>query len=260
MAAALGNPLPLLRFHNLASLPHVVHGVTSRAGGMSEGTFSTLNLSLSVGDDDAAVIENRRRVAAAFDRDESSMITTRQVHGADAVLVDEIGDLHDRPPRADVLVTGQPGVLLMQRFADCVPILLASERAPAVAVAHAGWRGTLAGAAASAVKTLVEGYGVAPRQLVAAIGPSIGACCYEVGDDVAGQFESFGPSVVQRQQPRPYLDLWEANRQVLIRSGVPATNIEVSAVCTRCQADTYFSHRAMGFPAGRFGAVIGLRA
>lgn len=259
MAAALGDPLPLLRFQNLTSLPHVVHGVTSRRGGVSEGAFSTLNLSLSVGDRGEAVLENRRRVAAAFDRDESSMVTTWQIHGADAVLVEEVGDLGARTPRADVLATRRQDVLLMQRFADCVPVLLASARAPAVAIAHAGWRGTLVGAAASAVQMLSEQCGAAPRDLFAAIGPSIGACCYEVGEEVAGRFDEFGPGVVQRRAPRPFLDLWEANRQVLIRAGVPEAQIEVSEVCTRCRADIYFSHRAMGFPAGRFGAVIGLR-
>jgi YfiH family protein len=185
MAAALGDSLPLLRFQNLTDLPHVVHGVTSRVGGVSEGAFSTLNLSLSVGDREDAVLENRRRVAAVFDHNERAMVTTRQIHGAEAVLVDDIGHLNEQPPRADVLATNRTDILLMQRFADCVPILLASTRLPAVAVAHAGWRGTIAGAAASAVRTLNEQCGVAPRDLVAAIGPSIGACCYEVGEDVA---------------------------------------------------------------------------
>lgn len=248
---------PLVRFNSLASLPGLVHGITTRQGGISQGPFATLNLSLSVGDQAKAVAENRRRVAAALGSDLRRVLTSRQVHRADVFTWRSTDDPPDPPPVADVLTTDQPGILLMQRFADCVPILLAAEDSSAIALAHAGWRGTLAGAGLAGVQALRDEFGSDPRSLFAAIGPSIGPCCYEVGADVANQFPE---SVITTYQGRTFLDLWEANRLALVEAGVAEERIENTCVCTRCHADEFFSHRAMGYPAGRFGAAIGLQA
>jgi YfiH family protein len=142
----------------------------------------------------------------------------------------------------------------MLRYADCTPVLLADTRRLAVAVVHAGWRGSAVRAAGAAVAGLVEVFGCNPRDLVAGIGPAIGPCCYRVGDDVRAAFAD-RPSLFADGK----LDLWAANRQALIEAGVPADQIELAAVCTQCHSDEFFSHRANGGqPAGRFAALIRL--
>jgi YfiH family protein len=157
-------------------------------------------------------------------------------------------------PRCDVLITRRPDKTLLLRFADCTPVLLADPRRRAVAVVHAGWRGSAIRAAAAAVAALENTFGSNPRDLVAGIGPSIGPCCYTVGEDVVAAFAD-----------RPWLfdggrlDLWQANAQALVDAGVPADHIEMAGLCTRCHSERFFSHRANGGqPAGRFAAVMRL--
>lgn len=257
MAAAVRPDLPLVRFRSLEALSHVAHGVSTRHGGVSEGTYGSLNLSLSVQDEPDRVHENRRRLAEAFGTAPEALLTTRQIHGTTVARVDGVLWALDDSPRADALMTDQPGALLMQRFADCVPIFLAASNRPAIGLAHAGWRGTVADVVGSTVRAMTAAYDVAPDFLVAGIGPSIGPCCFEVGEEVALEFQDT-PTVVLRDRNRPHVNLWEANRLALLRAGLMPEAIEVAGACTRCNAVDYFSHRALGYPAGRFGGVIGL--
>src|SRR5829696_8016271 len=185
MASATEPDLPLFRFPSLEAQPAVVHGVSTRRGGGSMGPYSSLNLSLSVGDEPLAVEENRDRLARALGSGGDHMVTSRQVHGADVEFVDRLDHRQASSPRADVLASNEPGILLMQRFADCVPVFIASPKPAAVAIAHAGWKGTLAGAASAAVHALEERFGATTPTMVAAIGPSIGPCCFEVGPEVS---------------------------------------------------------------------------
>lgn len=252
---------PGLPFYTFASFrdPRIVHGISTRAGGVSVGPYESLNLGASVGDDEAAVAENRARLAIALGCSPERLVTTPQVHGKDVLLVDEQSAPTAISVRADILVTDQPGYLLMQRYADCVPLLLWHPEAGAVGVAHAGWRGTavgVAGRSVEAVGALADGDIGGIR---AAVGPSIGPCCFEVGAEVIAQFPDAASAVTDGPRGRPHLDLWTLNRRALERAGIPATSVEVAEVCTRCNADTFFSHRALGYPAGRFGAAIGLR-
>lgn len=242
-------------FPGLGGQPGLLHAVASRHGGVSRPPFDTLNLSLSVGDDEVAVRENRRRLAAALDLDDRAIATARQVHGVD---VWHVLDPAEAPPKADVLLTNVPGIALSQRFADCVPILLWDPRHRAVASAHAGWRGTASGLAAAAVRAMRERFSSEPSTLYAAIGPSIGPCCYEVGPEVAGAFAAQPDCARAATSDRAMLNLWELNRRALQAAGVADEHIEVARVCTRCRGDLFFSHRAMGYPAGRFGTVIGV--
>jgi YfiH family protein len=162
--------------------------------------------------------------------------------------------LADPRPKCDVLITRSADKTLMLRYADCTPVLLADPRQRAVAVIHAGWRGSAARASAAAVEALVEAFGTRPADVIAGIGPAIGPCCYEVGGEV---FDAFAdrPELFNGRN----LDLWEANRRALVESGVPAEQIEVAAVCTQCESERFFSHRANGGqPAGRFAALIRL--
>ncbi|HEX3247454.1 MAG TPA: peptidoglycan editing factor PgeF [Chloroflexota bacterium] len=259
MAASFRPDFPLFLFRSFNAIKGIAHGVTTRHGGVSRGAYSSLNLSLSVQDDEAAVLENKRRVSEAFNVSPSSLLTTKQVHGAAVIEVtDDLWSIDDSP-RADALITDRPGPLLLQRFADCVPIFFAESQGRAVGLAHAGWRGTLLNVAAATVAALEASYRTKPSDLVVGIGPSIGPCCFEVGTNVADQFHG-SPNVIINRQPRPHVDLWEANRLALMRVGVVPEAIEVARICTHCQKDDYFSHRALGYPAGRFGGVIGLTA
>jgi YfiH family protein len=245
--------LALFTFDNLSKIPGVVHAITTRAGGVSEGRCASLNVSYSVGDPTHNVDENLRRVAIALDTSRESLFAAYQVHGREVTVVEP--DTEPRP-RCDVLVTRSPEKTLMLRFADCTPVLLADPRRRAVAAVHAGWRGTAVRAAGAAVQALRDVFGSRSSDIVAGIGPAIGPCCYTVGQDVREAFSD-----------RPHLfsdgklDLWQANREALTEAGIPADNIEVAGICTRCESDRFFSHRAnSGQPAGRFAALIRVAA
>jgi YfiH family protein len=237
----------------------VSHGVSTRAGGVSVGTYASLNLGASVGDDPEAVTENRARLAVALGFEPDRLVTTPQVHGKDVLVVDETTAPHALSTRADILVSKTPGFLLMQRLADCVGMLLWHERAGVVGVAHAGWRGTALGVAGRFVEAAAD-LGGEPAGLRVVVGPSIGPCCFEVGPEVMEQIPGADTASTIGPRGRPHVDLWELNRRQLVAAGVPADQVEVAGACTRCQPDRYFSHRALGYPAGRFGAAIGLTA
>jgi polyphenol oxidase len=248
--------LPLTTFSSCAS-PGIAHGVSTRAGGVSVGPYASLNLGSSVGDAQDAVMENRARLARSLGFEPPRLVTTPQVHGTDVLVVDVDTAPTALSVRADILVTREPGYLLMQRFADCVPILLWHETARVVSVAHAGWRGTAKGVAGRTVQAVAE-LGGDPAGVRAGIGPSIGPCCFEVGEEVVAAFPEVDGACALSPRGRPHLDLWEINRRQLVAAGVQPDHIEVAGACTRCNPETYFSHRALGYPAGRFGAAIGL--
>ena len=255
-----GDNLPLFRF---ASLPSeevgIVHAVSTRLGGVSHPPYESLNLSLSVADQPERVVENRRRFAEALDWDPDRLVNSRQVHGADVLAVDDEFSSAAPLARGDIQITDRTGWLLTLRFADCVPIVLAHPARRAVALVHAGWRGTQIEAVATAVAALRQRFEADPAGIWAGIGPSIGPCCYQVGEEVASQFATRPFGIVRESHARPHLDLWELNRHALLTAGVPGGQIETAGICTRCHADRYFSHRAHGYPAGRFSAAIGLR-
>ena len=243
--------LDLLTFRNLAAVPGVVHGVSTRAGGVSSGRCASLNVSHTVGDAEDNVEENLSRLALALDTERGAFFSPYQVHGREVTVVDA-----DTParPRCDVLVTRSPDKTLLLRYADCTPVLLADARLGVVGAVHAGWRGSAVRAASAVVEALVGTFGSQPKDIVAGIGPAIGPCCYTVGQDVVDAFAD-RPALFADGR----LDLWEANRQALIDAGVPAEQIEVAGICTQCESERFFSHRANdGQPAGRFAAVIRL--
>jgi purine-nucleoside/S-methyl-5'-thioadenosine phosphorylase / adenosine deaminase len=243
--------LPLFRFAELSAIPGVVHAITTRQGGISEGRCESLNVSYSVGDPTENVDENLSRVAEAIGSEREDLFAAYQIHGRNVTVVDE--DSAPRP-RCDILITRSPAKTLMLRYADCTPVLLADTKQRAIGAVHAGWRGSAVRAAAAAVEAMVEAFGSSPRDIVAGIGPAIGPCCYTVGDDVRSAFAD--RSSLFRDGK---LDLWEANRGALMEAGLPKEQIEVAGICTQCHADQFFSHRANGGrPAGRFAGLIRL--
>lgn len=232
----------------LAAFPH---GFTTREGGSSRGPYRSLNLSSTVGDDPERVEENwerlRRVTGLAFAR-------VRQVHGCRVV---EAGAGTSPVEEADAVTTAVPGVAACVSVADCVPVLLADPRSGAVAAVHAGWRGTLDRAAREGVRALIERHGARPSDLLAAIGPSIGPCCFEVSRDLAVRFrDEIGPTTGNPRNHGSRADLWLANERVLREAGVSPRRVEVLARCTSCEEGLFFSHRRDEGRTGRQVAFI----
>lgn len=217
---------------------------TTRHGGFSDGPYSSLNLSFFSGDDAEVVIANRERALAVLGGDPASWTSGRQVHGVQPVKVTEKerGSGSDSPDSTlagiDALWTDEPGTVLAVLIADCVPVLLADPAGRRIGVVHAGWRGMTGGV----IEATVASMGGDPSTLIAFIGPSIGPCCYEVGEDVAEPARaSLGPEV-ERRNGTVRVDLWGGARVALRRAGISA--IQLSALCTRCEPHRFFSHRA----------------
>lgn len=239
----------------------VAHGIFTRHGGVSPGPFASLNMSISTGDDRQNV---RRNVALAFDalgRDLRSRADLWQVHSASVVVATGPNGSREHQGQADALITDRPEVSLLLRFADCLPVMLYDPRRPAVAVVHAGWRGSLKKIAKATVQAMTEHFGTRPVDVVAGIGPGIGPCHYAVGPEVVEQTRrSFNGNAESLLLPRDggyQLDLWAANQVALQEAGVE--QIEVAGICTACHSGDYFSHRATGGLTGRFGGIVGLR-
>jgi purine-nucleoside/S-methyl-5'-thioadenosine phosphorylase / adenosine deaminase len=233
------------------ALGAVRHGFSTRRGGVSTGRYATLNVGGKWGDDPEAVAHNRRRLAAAGGFDWARLYTAKQVHGARVALVVD-GTLAERvaETEADVVVTAVPGAAVGVYTADCVPILVADDEGR-VAAAHAGWRGTVQGVAVAAVEALVS-IGARRERLRAAVGPSICAHCFEVGDEVAAQFDALVPSAVLRAAgQKAHVDLWEANRRLLTSAGVAEAAIDAHPPCTMCEPDRFFSFRRDGAGIGQ---------
>ncbi len=261
--------LKYLTFDILARTGMVVHAFTTRQGGVSRGTYKSLNMALHVGDLEGAVLENRRRACAALGAGLEDMVCGQQVHGAHVQVVTwshrGMGsrDCGGAIPGCDALVTGRPGVLLSSYYADCVPLLILDPVKGAVGLAHAGWKGTVSRIAAVALVTMARSFGSDPGDCLAAIAPSIGPCCYEVDRPVidalyAGGFDL--PTFALPAGPdRWRLDLPGLNRAVLEEAGLRPQSIAVSGLCTMCNPELFFSYRGQSGMCGRMASLITLR-
>ena len=243
----------------------VRHLFTTRMGGVSKGDYATMNLSFTRGDDPADVAENYRRAARFLGALPEDVVCTDQTHTANIRRVTEADrgkgvtvkkDYRD----VDGLVTDRPGIVLAVFSADCVPILFADPKKKVIGAVHSGWRGTAARIGAGMVDIMCNEYGCRAEDIRAAIGPSICGDCYEVSEDVAEQFATgFGDAVRPGASEGKYLlDLWRANEAILASTGLTREHIFVTDICTRCNADKLFSHRACGEKRGNMGALIRL--
>jgi YfiH family protein len=233
------------------------HGFTSRAGGVSEGPFRSLNLGLKWGDAPENVLENRRRLLAATRS--SVLYLAAQVHGA-RVLPVRAGDDPAAIAReqADGVCSDVPGIAVGVYVADCVPVLLADPRRGAFAAVHAGWRGTVAGILPAAVQALVDHYGSDPADVRVALGPAIAPCCFEVGPEVASAFGRWPGAVIEEPGRKPYVDLRLVLRQQAVAAGVPGEAVDASDACTKCDAEgRFYSYRR---DASRGGQHVGFIA
>jgi YfiH family protein len=279
--------LNIVRVPHLSKFPWLIHGFSTRVGGLSRAYGKqTLNLGFTKDDSKAAVERNRtaflRELGAGNER--WPLVTLRQVHSD---IIRYVNSPVKTQLVGDGLITDTPGLLLAIQTADCLPIILVDPKRRAVGVFHAGWRGTVKRIIEKGVGEMRLRFGSRARDLKAAIGPGIQGCCYEVGAEVREQFESqFAYSAklfreveeldpVREKYPmlfltarapghsilpkKIFLDLVEANRQQLLAVGVPAKNIEASSLCTNCRTDLLFSYRAEKGKTGRMMGVVGIR-
>ena len=234
------------------------HAIFTRHGGTSPEPWASLNMGGTVGDDLARVRCNRDLSLEAFGRAPASVYDVWQVHSADVVCVRSPRQPEEAYRQADIILTDRHEVTLFMRFADCVPILLHDPRKGIIALAHAGWMGTLGDVAPTTVEAMKKNYGSNPADIVAGIGPSIGPDHYEIGADVILQvMQKFGDEselFLKSHQGKIHFNLWETNRHLLDRAGVG--QIEVAGICTACNTQDWFSHRAEKGRTGRFGAMI----
>lgn len=235
-----------------------------RLHGESAVVSGTLNLALHVGDDAKLVLHNRELFAKAIGVDATRFTTCAQVHGSEIAVVDEklagagAFALADTIAGTDALITNVKNVPLLLFYADCVPVLLADTKSGAVGLAHAGWRGTVAQIARKTVEAMQKNFGTQPCDIIAAIAPSIGQCCYEVDDFVrdkaAGYEEFFKP--VPEKAGKYMLDLWGYNKRQLMEAGLDLQNIAVAGVCTAHNHELFCSYRAENGKTGRMGVCL----
>jgi hypothetical protein len=260
--------VPFLFFENLLVFGNLLHGVSTRNGGVSGAPLASLNLGADTGDAPELVARNYAIAGSALAFNLSALVSSKQVHGEKIAVIDDasIGrEMFSPEPLLqgyDGLVTGNTGVTFMVRVADCVPVILFAPERQIAAVVHAGWRGTLAGIAGEAVRKMVQHCHADPGDIRAGIGPAIGPCCYCVQEEVADAFKNaphLYPAVFRETRGKLFLNLWEVNRLQLLRQGLSAGNIETAGLCTSCRTDLFFSHRREKGKTGRFGAFAGLR-
>ena len=276
-----------------AKLDWLIGGFSTRQGGMSRAYCGDdepgeLNLGFTASDPRETVLQNRRLFAKAVSgKVNTPLVTLRQIHSNLVRIVGADDARRAEPSKGDGLITNQPGILLGIQTADCIPVLIADRKRRVVAAFHAGWRGTVQRIVEAGIGRMRLEFGCKPENLIAAIGPGIGACCYSVGDEVLSSFESqfaYARSLVREVYdsepvrkkypmlfltqrapghspigPNLHLNLVEANRLQLIDAGLKEEKIKIVGGCTSCQRDLFFSHRGSEGFAGRMMSVIGIR-
>ena len=256
--SAKKNSIPYLQSAILGQCDFLDHAFCTRHGGVSQEDYKSLNVSYREGDEEFRVRQNWSKLAGSFDIPLERFLVLNQVHGND-ILVAEAGDadvLFQAELNYDAVVTNRTGLAVCIKTADCVPVLIADKAKKVVAAVHAGWKGTALAVSAKVLRLMYERYGSRPRDILAAIGPSIGLCCYEVDEVTAEAFraqkdnESFLFANTAKSS-KWMVDLPEANRRQILDCGVPAVNIESSGYCTMCNSDIFFSHRGSGGITGR---------
>lgn len=257
-------------FENLLRYEGVGHFVSTRLGGCSSSPYNSLNLSFNVGDAPEDVRKNRERLVQAIDIPLNSMTTAKQIHNDCVKIVSEESrgkgsvDFDGAINGTDAMVTNVPDTCLMVLLADCVPLLLYDPSKKVIGVVHAGWKGTLRFIARATIKTMQEYFGSSPQNIIVGIGPSVGPCCYQVGQEVISQVEQVlgtTQNLVRNRSAdgKGYLDLWKANLKQLLDVGIPEENIDMAGTCTCHHPNVFFSYRHGRGNTGRFGAGIFIR-
>jgi polyphenol oxidase len=264
------NNLPLFHFSGLSKHQEILHFVTTRQGGYSTAPFYSFNLAFHVGDKKENVLKNRAKLAQFLHIPSQSFTISCQVHGTHISTVNQnergsgASDLSNAIKASDAMITDQKGVCLLIFVADCVPVLLYDQKKQIIALVHAGWQGTVGLITQKTVYQMQSYWGCKSQDILCAIGPSIGPCCYQVGPEVISRVREVFPEEEYlinsvSAEGMGYFDLWEANKLQLLNCQIPEKNIEVAGLCTYCHSDLFFSSRKDGGHTGRFAAGIMLR-
>lgn len=262
--------VPYLSFPVFRDTGLVTDGFSTRLGGVSEGCFSSLNLSFDRGDDRAAVEENFRRMGEALGVRCEDMVLSQQTHTTNIrIVTDEDrgkGITRERDyTDIDGLITNVPGICLVTTYADCVPLYFLDPVKKVIALSHSGWRGTVGKIGKKTVELMHDNFGSDPADILAAVGPSVCQDCYEVSADVIDRFkEVFDRSAwdelfYEKPDGKYQLDLWKANEKIFLEAGIRKDHIAVTNVCTHCNSGILYSHRAMGDKRGNLCAFLALK-
>lgn len=263
------NHVPYIQFKNLSATGIVKHGFSTRKGGVSTGIFSSMNLNFKRGDDSDAVLENYRRMAAALNMRVEDMVLSDQAHTTNVrVITEEDRGKGILKPQdysdVDGMITNVPGIVLVTSYADCVPLYFVDPVRKAIGLSHSGWKGTVGHIGQKTVWKMHEVYGSEPKDIVAAIGPSICQSCYEVSDDVAEAFranftaDEAADILLDKGNGKYQLDLWKANWYVLTDAGILPEHLSVTDLCTACHPDLLWSHRKTNGQRGGLSAFLSL--
>lgn len=258
-------------FPALSAVEGIVHGFSTRLGGVSENEFSSMNLSFTRGDQEERVRENYRRIAEALGVDAANIVCSDQTHTTNVrkVTLEDAGKGYMIPrdyTDVDGLITNVPGLVLATFYADCVPLYFVDPVHSAIGLSHSGWRGTVNNIAAATVQAMTAQYDTNPADLIGAIGPSICQACYEVSEDVIEQFQNAYPRDLwpllfyQKPSGKYQLNLWEACRRNMLGAGLLPEHISTTDVCTCCNPELLFSHRASKGKRGNLAAFLSIRS
>lgn len=259
--------IPYFIFPKLEATGIVKHGFSTKLGGVSKGDFATMNFTVARGDEPEAVQENFRRMAEVLEMPKERMVLSYQTHTTNVLVCTEeeagMGICKERPyTDVDGLITNVPKLPLVTFYADCVPLYFVDTVKRVIGLSHSGWRGTVHRMGRVTIEKMTEVYGSNPKDIVAAIGPSICQNCYEVSLDVAEAFrQEFAPSqwselLMEKPNDKFQLNLWKANEIILREAGVPQKQIAITDVCTCCHPDLLYSHRAHGTKRGNLAAFL----
>lgn len=262
--------VPYLEYPLLTDTKIVHHGFSTRLGGVSQGCYASMNLSFTRGDDEAAVRENYHRIAKSIGMKCENMVLSQQTHTTNVRVVTEKdkGKGIVKPldyTDVDGMVTNIHGICLVTFYADCVPLYFVDPVQKAIGLSHSGWRGTVGKIGKETIRKMEEQYGSDPKDILAAVGPSICKDCYEVSEDVILEFqknfkERYWKDLFYRKENGKYqLDLWKANEIIFKESGILPEHIAVTNVCTHCNSEILYSHRTSGDRRGNLAAFLALK-
>lgn len=256
-----------ITFPKLEKCGAVRHIFSTRIGGVSSGQYSSMNMSFSGGDQRENVLKNYEKLCSCAEIDVKHLVLSRQTHTNNVKEVTECdcgtGIFKDSFSDVDGLITDRRGVALVTQYADCTPLLFCDPIKKVIATSHAGWRGTVKEIGRVTVEKMVNEYDCSAKDIIAAIGPAIGVCCYEVDEPVIAEFKKItyldlNNIIFSKANGKYMLDLKEANRQILINAGIGPDNIDVADLCTCCNHNELHSHRATGGKRGNLAAIIEL--
>ncbi len=243
----------------------LTHAFTTKLGGVSKGGYKSLNLRRSSGDLDENVLKNYDIICNELGIRKEELVLSKQVHETNIIDITSADKgngiiFENKFSSADALVTNVKNIPLVTFYADCVPVYLLDTKKAVLALVHSGWKGTIGRISEKTVKHMAEKYSSDPNDIIAAIGPSIRSCHYEVSEDLADKFiKEFGKDVVERISEKPHLDLQLCVKMQLIDAGISSDSITDSGICTYCNKDTFYSHRHLGDERGTMAAIAMLK-